>query len=157
MSPAMCHRGLVNALPVVGIDVETGIEHTPGGQFSYLLPPHRLLGEMCRLSPEKFQRDMGADSDMCFKFWCGLRQSESGAKLWQQHSQLRNRTPNDLRYCIPITIFEDGGPYGKMNRSAHVVSISSILSRGAEIDIKHVVATYELHTGDGRAAPDDPG
>ena len=87
------------------------------------------------------RRILGADTGEVSQFWRGLRSSPDGQEFWESHGILRNLSPADLAYTLPLVLHEDAGPYGK-STSVAILNYSSILGRGAELECKLVSAAF---------------
>ena len=116
-----------------------------------MLPPHRHLHVSATENPDSFRKVAGADEVVVRQFWESLKASDVGARLWDVHPNLGSKTPQDLERTLPLALHEDAGPYVK-RRSANVLSFSSVLGVGPEIDCKWLVAAHEV-VDDGKYIP----
>ena len=103
---------------------------------------HHLCGDF----PSHLAESLGANEEVCFRFWDRLRSSKHGPTLWAEHQWLRHFSPRELSRTLPIRIFEDGGPYTK-KQSAQNLVFSSLFGKGAELDTRFVLGCHAKHKG----------
>ena len=84
-----------------------------------------------------------AEEIVCKNFWRGLFSSVDGMKFKELHPHLRGKTLAQLAHSIPMRLHEDSGPFTK-TKSVDVVSTSSVLGRGTELQTKY--ASHRLST-----------
>ena len=127
-------RALRTSLKRSGMDFSQFVSAVPqGAQFQYCIRPHILMHYLSTEFPERLTRSLGINTDMAYRFWCGLRSSSQGRSFWRAHPQLAGLTPDDLRYTVPMVLHEDAGPYSKTT-SVSCINYSPILGIGAEIE-----------------------
>ena len=104
-------------------------------------PPHSYLHFLATENPDGFRKVVGADEVVVRQFSESLKASDVGARLWDVHPNLGSNTPQYLERTLPLALHEDAdaGPYVK-RRSANVLSLSSVLGVGLDIDCKWLVA-----------------
>ena len=141
------HRDLLKALCKAGMAFDGMISRVGVTEsFSAFIKPHVLLHVLSSVAPDRFARSFGADTELTFKFWSGLRMSSEGQTLWGESVYLRGRLPSDLIHTLPMTLFEDAAPYA-VNKSVDTIFICSLLGLGAERDCKFLVAGDDTITG----------
>ena len=84
---------------------------------------------------------VGGHVDKIQEFWEGLFSSPQGAELRRLHPNLRDKSPADLRYAIPLRLHEDAGPFSK-GGSVNVISWSPLLAKGKELECKFIFCMY---------------
>ena len=134
-----CHSGIMALVKECGVHdlVHNIINHD---SVIACIKPTALLKLIFERSPSAFRKGLGADSDLCYKFWCGIYASAKGREFFELHPGLRGKTPADLKYTVPMGLHEDAGPYAK-RRSANCVSYSGILGVGRDVETKLLYAT----------------
>ena len=151
------HRGLVSfCRKEFNLD---GLVQPVGGDGNILfcIKPHGLIHRLVGLNPGRLRQSSGCFQPVLFKFWDQLRCSAVGAELWGEHYFLHGKLPDQLSTTVPLSIHEDAGPIGKKN-SVCVISVSSLLTTGVELDTKFVCAAHIKRSGvDGMTATDDNG
>ena len=86
--------------------------------------------------PHQFKTRLAPSSEACTDFWRGLFSSPEGMEFKSLHPHLRGKTLAQLAHSIPLRIHEDAGPFTK-TKSMDVVSFSSMLGRGTELQTKY--------------------
>ena len=120
------HRDLMKIGKVLcdtNLHTETGGRH-----LKTVVQPHVLLSTLADKYPARLRQSLGADHELCFRFWDHLYTSDHGKYLWEEHQLLQSRTPEDLRFHVPGTIFEDAGPFSKKH-SRNALFVQVFLAR----------------------------
>ena len=80
--------------------------------------------------------------------WKSFLSSDDGKAYKRIHPDLTHvSNVSELDTCIPLTIHEDAGPYAKKRR-CNIVSVSSLLCNGTELETKYVVFSNIKDTDD---------
>ena len=93
----------------------------------------KLLAE----HPDQFRVRQAAFPDMIEQFWNDLFSTPEGLELQQLHPMLKGKTVRQLRYTLPLRIHEDAGPYTRGGKSVNIISWSSLLGSGSELETKY--------------------
>eukprot|EP00974_Lingulodinium_polyedra_P111157 10750322-Lingulodinium_polyedra.AAC.1 len=69
---------------------------------------------------------MGAPEEGIQGWWEQLAASNVGQQFWQLHPWLKDRCPADLKFHLPLMVFDDAGPHlgcgvGKGDQAANFV------------------------------------
>eukprot|EP00959_Pyramimonas_sp_CCMP1952_P119960 2508279-Pyramimonas_sp.AAC.1 len=54
---------------------------------------------------------LGACSNGMTDWWTALKSRDGGRDLWRRNSFLRGRAPEQLKWCVPLQLFDDAGPF----------------------------------------------
>ena len=125
-----------------------GTVSDPDEDWRSWVPPSELLQQISRNYPGEFERRLGANENDLQRFWTGFLGSSVGASIAGDHFFLRGKTPGTLRRVIPVTVFEDAGPYSH-GGSCNCICFSAILGSGDERRCKYVVGVCVKLHGDG--------
>ena len=90
--------------------------------------------------PRQFQIHMGAARGGVQEFWEKLRGTPSGRAMWDLHPWLRGKSPGDLRYHVPLAMFDDDGPISNLS-SAYVRQFYSVLGTGSDKETRYLLST----------------
>ena len=116
------------------------------GDVGLIIPPAVLFRWVRDNHPTHFQIHFGADPRGVQSWWEQLAATPDGRDFWSKHPFLRGRSPQELRYHIPLVMHDDAGPVSKYN-SAYVRSFHSILGVGKELESRFLVCTYMKQAG----------
>ena len=130
-----CHRDVMKL--VCTEQFEHILSATGDPAIDWMIVPHKMFHFLWSTFPDKFSRSLGLDPQLCFDCWSNLYSSDEGQRLWAEHPHLRGKTPADLRFTAPLTLFQDAGPFTK-KKSFEMVSLAGLLGMGAELDSKIV-------------------
>ena len=75
-----------------------------------------------------------------------LRAGPVGAHFWELHLWLQQRSPQDLRFHLPLALFDDAGPISN-SQSAYVRQYYSVLGQGADREKRLLVCTGLTNAG----------
>ena len=148
------HRSLMSYLQSMGY--AGMVSPAEGRHMRFVIRPHVLIQYYSSRYPKQIQTSFGVDPELLFKFWDGLWSRSGSEFLWQEHQHLRHKTPRELSCCIPASWFEDAGPYTK-SASVQVVSLSSLMGIGSEIDCKLIMGVHLKTSGEQGLVPTDDG
>ena len=105
--------------------------HVPQSSVEWVLLPHETLAWLQTAYPKRFSIHAGAKEGGVQDWWEGLRSSQSGKELWSLHSWLQRRTPQDLKFHVPLMMFDDAGPISNTS-SSYVCVFYSLLGVGSD-------------------------
>jgi len=111
-----------------------------------VLLPTTLFSWLQQTNPRKFRIHMGARAGGVSEWWAQLASSVEGQDLWALHPWLRNKTPQDLKWHLPLMLFDDAGPVSKAN-SSFARCFYSLLGTGSERETRIILATGFKQTG----------
>ena len=109
-----CHREIMKL--VCAEKFEHILSATGDPAIHWIIAPHKMFNFLWSTFPDKFSRSLGLDPQQCFDCWSRLYSSDEGRRLWAEHPHLRDKTPADLRFTVPLTLFQDGGPFTKKRK-----------------------------------------
>ena len=139
------HRGLLGILGELGLmDL---ISEIPGdSSWTHWIKPSTWLSHICKTYPRAFRVHFGCEEESLLQFWTGFMQSEERREWASQHPCLKDKTPHQLRHCVPCSLHQDAGPVAK-NLSADCLSFCSLVGRGPERVTKFLVASEIKRAG----------
>jgi hypothetical protein len=105
-----------------------------------VLLPSATFRWLQELSPRKFCIHMGAKLGGVADWWVQFASSAEGMSMWAMHPWLRNKTPQDLNYHLPLMLFDDSGPVSDAN-SSYARCYYSLLGVGSEKETRIIMAT----------------
>ena len=112
------------------------------GLVSHCIKPSTVFQQLLQNNEAKFKAHIvGGHVDKIQEFWEGLFSSPQGAELRRLHPNLRDKSPADLRYAIPLRLHEDDGPFSQ-GGTVNVVSWSPLLAKGKELECKFIFCMY---------------
>jgi len=118
-------------------DAEKLIVPIADAACTHILYPHELFAFLLENHPGEFKRRFSAEPEQLAYFWSGLRSSVGGAELFDSHPFLKDRSPRELAFTIPIVVHSDAGPFSK-NLGMQIVQWGSLLGKGADIEQRFV-------------------
>ena len=113
---------------------------------SHVVLPSALLRCIHERHPQKFTEILGAREADLGQFWAGMLQDAEWAAHVREHRTLRDFGPADWRRVVPVTLFEDAGPYTKTH-SCNVLSWGSFFASGGEKVSHFLLASYIKEAG----------
>ena len=134
---------LENVLPMGGVLEPDRLESSA---VEWVLQPHVVLEWLQQHCAAKFRVHFGAEEEGVLSFWTKLRLTTSGQNFWQLHPWLRDRTPEDLRFHLPVCVFDDAGPISN-SQSSYVRQWYSILGTGADRETRMLLCIGLTSTG----------
>ena len=109
--------------------------------IQYIFNPFEMFHWLRRTNMLKFRTSMGARPDGLEAWWQGLLDRPVvGRRYWNANPLLRGKTPADLRYHVPLVMFDDAGPCSKTN-STYARQWYSIVGKGSDLDSRFLMAT----------------
>ena len=136
-NPQNCERVLESILNFAGMPGPYPIHDS---SIELILKPDEMMAWLHRACPTRFRVNCGADPEGVTWFWESLQSSPAGADLWRLHPWLQDRTPAQLRFHLPLVVFDDAGPVSKTS-STYVRVWYSLLGRGSEKETRYLLAT----------------
>ena len=149
-NPGNAERVVSSMVPLAGVPPPVSV---PDSAIQLFLPPFDILQWLRRTSPAKFEHHLGASPNGVSEFWRSLRSSASGQELWDSHPWLRGKTPRDLKWHLPLVVFDDSGPFTE-NNSVFVRCFYSILGQGSEKHTRFLISTGVKVGGNPDTTPD---
>eukprot|EP00959_Pyramimonas_sp_CCMP1952_P205279 4292912-Pyramimonas_sp.AAC.1 len=117
-----------------------------GSFMSSVCLPSRLFHWLWGTNARRFEQHLGATAGGIQDFWERFLERPSCLEFWSKHPWLKDRSAADLRYHLPLAIFDDGVPV-----SAHASSYCrlwhSLLGQGTEKETRFLMGTA-IETGD---------
>ena len=83
---------------------------------------------------------MGAKPGGVQGFWENFKSSAAGKRMWRLHPWLQGREPSDLRWHLPLMLFDDAGPVSNIS-STFVRCWYSVLGIGSDRETRYLCAT----------------
>ena len=108
---------------------------------SEVVLPLDMFAWLSSTNRHMFMMHTGARVEGVASWWSALRSSTEGRTFWTKHPYLRGRTPEELKYHLPLVLHEDAVPIAN-NHSAFVRSWSSVLGCGKETESRYVICTH---------------
>ena len=108
--------------------------------WTHVVSPMTLLRIISRNYPEEYRRRWGADEGRLLQFWTTFYDSPARREIIATHAHLTSKVPADLTRTLPVSVFEDAGPFAK-GQSTDCICISSIISEGDEKVTRGSLAT----------------
>ena len=105
-----------------------------------LLLPSATFRWLQKLNSRKFSTHFGAHPDGVSDWWAQLASTDEGRSLWSLHPWLAGKTPADLKFHVPLVLFDDAGPISKAN-SSYCRCYYSILGIGSDKETRIIIAT----------------
>jgi hypothetical protein len=129
--------GLMRLLTELGpMDMISNVEHS---SWKQVILPSTWLSYICKNQPRDFRLRFGADPNKVEDFWRQFLR-RPGSRSWaEQHTLLRGKSAEELRFAIPCAVHEDAGPY---------LNFSSLLASGPERLTIFLCATAIKKEGD---------
>ena len=121
-------RGLPEATPIAESSVQFVLE--PLGVFHWLRTA----------SPAKFRVHLGAPAEGLEGWWRRFLDRPCAEAFRAGHPWLRGRSPADLRWHVPLVLFDDAGPVSKANSTWCRVWYS-LLGKGGERESRYLIAS----------------
>ena len=113
----------------------------PDSLIEIVMPPYAMFHWLRELNPAKFHICFGAKPDGLEQWWQDLRNRPVvGERFWTSHPWLRDRSPSDLKFYVPLMLFDDAGPTTKVH-SAYARCFYSPLGKGSDIDTRFIIGT----------------
>lgn len=141
---ARCMRNPNNAERVVGSIIPQNLLISPvsleDSKIDTVLLPYDTFHWLQEMNPRKFNIHMGAKPGGIAHWWAELASSEEGQDMWRLHPWLRNKTPEQLRFHLPLVLFDDAGPVSD-SQSSYARCYYSILGPGSEKETRIIMAT----------------
>ena len=136
-------RSLRSVLPLEEGPSTADIEE---GDVGLIIPPAVMFRWVRDNHPAQFRTHFGADPAGLQWWWEQLLATPDGPDFWAKHPFLRGRSPEDLRFHVPLVMHDDAGPVSKIN-SAYVRSFHSILGVGRELEARFLICTCMKQAG----------
>ena len=111
-----------------------------GSEINTVVLPFDSFHWLRTLNPFKFERHLGAHSSGLEDWWRSLQSRSDGAELWNHNQYLVGRTPSDLKWYVPLIVFDDAGPCSN-NDSAYARCYFSITGRGSDVETRILIST----------------
>ena len=105
-----------------------------------VLLPYNTFHWLRTKHPRKFCIHMGAPQEGIQGWWEQLAASTAGQQFWQLHPWLKDRCPADLRFHLPLMVFDDAGPVTN-SCSTYVRLFYSILGVGSEKETRLLMSS----------------
>ena len=102
--------------------------------------PEESFHWLSKLDRKKFERHLGAYAGGMEAWWTALYARSDGPELWERNVYLRGRKPSDLKWYVPLMIFDDAGPVTN-NESSYARCYYSITGRGSDVETRIIIAT----------------
>ena len=106
----------------------------PSSSVTHVIYPDVII-DMLRSRPAKFKRTWGADKGMLLSCWTNCLISPGGKEAASIHPYLKNKTAEDLKTTISITLHDDAGPFAK-GKSCNVLGWSPLCGSGTDMELK---------------------
>ena len=114
--------------------------HVEDSTVDTLMLPCGAFRWLQKLNPRKCAVHFGTRPEGVSDWWAQPAATEEGRSLWRLHPWLQGKTPADLKYHLPLVLFDDAGPVSKAN-SSYCRCYSSILGVGSEKESRVVIAS----------------
>ena len=115
-------------------------EQVADSNIEIISPPHKMMAWLWDTNPRAFKIHLGASEGGVQDWWQKLHNSAAGRELWALHPWLRGRSPEDLRWHLPLVLHDDAGHVSHSN-SAYVRSWHSIMGKGREFESRFLIAS----------------
>ena len=79
-------------------------------EIDTVLLPFDSFHWLRKLDARKFRWQLGAYDHGLEAWWAALLARSDGPAMWARHSLLVGRTPAELKWYVPLVIFDDAGP-----------------------------------------------
>ena len=130
-------RVLESILPSDGLIAPVDV---PDSSISLVLPPYDLFHWLRTKNAHRFEVHMGGKPGGVQSFWESFKSSAAGKRMWRLHPWLRGREPSDLRWHLPLMLFDDAGPVSNIS-STFVRCWYSVLGIGSDRETRYLCAT----------------
>ena len=130
-------RAVENLLPS---DLVESVKLAASAVHEYV-PPTNMLHWIQKKSASHLRLRLGAKQGGIASWWRQLLGTTAGPTFWAQHPYLIGRSPEDLKYYLPVVLHEDAVPISE-HQSAYVRSWSSLLSIGKELETRLMICSY---------------
>ena len=121
----------------------------PGSTVKEVILPTATMRWLQATNSRLFRVRLGAAPEGVADWWSKLRASADGRRFWERHPWLQGRTPEDLRWHLPLVLHDDAGPVSNLH-SAYVRNWYSILGTGRETETRFLLSSHMKQS-------DDPG
>ena len=133
----------VAALPPAPIRIDESFMHS-------VCLPSNLFHWLRATNPRRFEQHLGATAGGIQDFWEKFLDRPQCVGFKSKHPWLKDRTAADLRYHLPLAIFDDGVPVSE-HASAYCRLWYSLLGQGTENETRFLLGTA---FSDGNDGPD---
>ena len=99
-----------------------------------------VLPWLANTSSARFNLHFGASAGGVQEFWGAFSKRPACNEFRDVHPWLRGRSPADLKWHLPLIVFDDAGPFSATNITFARVWYS-ILGRGSEKESRFVIST----------------
>ena len=112
----------------------------PDSLVEVIMPPYDFFHWLLRANPLRFKTHLGAKPEGLQDWWTTLKSSAKGEELWAAHPWLQHRCPADLKWHVPLMVFDDAGPVSHTN-STFCRCFYSVLGMGSEKETRFLIGT----------------
>ena len=130
-------RAVENVVPTEELPQTISIADS---QIDCVLPPFECFRWLKETCPRRFQAHLGAKPEGVADWWVAFKSSMAGRRMWRLHPWLRGKEPQDLRWHLPLMIFDDAGPVSNIS-STFVRCWYSVLGAGSERETRFLMST----------------
>ena len=123
--------------PDLGLGKPTYI---PDSSIELVMTPSTVWTWLLKSHPARFRAHLGAQRDGVQEWWEQFLRRPAAAEFWSLHPWLEGRTPSDLRWHLPLMLFDDAGPISAHN-SSFVRVWYSIVGRGNEKETRFLMCS----------------
>ena len=128
--------GLISACPYAGL-----VRPVAGNMITHMMLPSAVIQLLHTNFPDRFGELLGADEAKLDAFWGHFRTHPAFAAHVAACPLLRDLRPAEWKRVVPLTLHEDGGPYGK-RLSCNCISFNGLFGRGGEKVCQYLMASY---------------
>jgi hypothetical protein len=102
--------------------------------------PYDSFHWLRKLDARKFCWHLGAYVGGMEAWWASLAARADGAELWARNQWLHGRSAADLKWYVPLMLFDDAGPVAN-DASSYARCYYSITGRGSDTETRIVMCT----------------
>ncbi len=95
---------------------------------------------VAEVKPDKFAGALGAHENGMVDWWRSLSTRDDGPELWARNRWLAGRSPEDLKWYVPIVCIDDAGPVSNVS-SSYARCSYSVTGRGNDKETRIVIGT----------------
>ena len=136
-NPGNAERVVENILPLQGTCPPVQI---PGSLIEWILPPYGMFHWLRNTSPGRFKTHLGAKEGGVADWWNQFFASTKGKQFKSLHPWLQGRSPEQLKFHLPLMIFDDAGPFSN-TCSTFARTWYSLLGLGAEKETRFLIGS----------------
>ena len=103
-----------------------------GKHREFMIKPSMMMKLVHSHNPVRFIKSFGACIIQLQRFWHDFFDSRDGAAYRRIHPYLRDKSPFDLRFHLPLMLHEDAAPAGK-TVSSNGILWGSLLGSGEDL------------------------